>query len=61
MAPRDIQVILDKLTQLEGEVRSIRTDLERVRGAWWLARWVISLLGLAGLGSLVAWLQTQGK
>jgi len=61
MAPRDVQVILDKLSELEGEVRSIRTDLERVRGAWWLARWAISLLGLAGLGSLVAWLQSQGK
>jgi hypothetical protein len=61
MTTRDIQIILAKLDDLELEVRSLRTEVERVRGAWWLARSIISLLGLAGLGSLVTWIASQGK
>jgi hypothetical protein len=53
--------ILKRLDRSERDLTEIKVDLAESRGALRLAKTIIGLLGLTGLGSLLAWLQGQGK
>jgi hypothetical protein len=53
--------ILKRLDRIERDLTEIKVDLAESRGALRLAKTIIGLLGLTGLGSLLAWLQGQGK
>jgi len=39
----------------------MRVEMAETRGAFRLAKFIISVLGLAGISSLVAWMAGQGK
>jgi len=53
--------ILKRLDRIEKDLTEIKLDLAESRGALNLAKGIIFLLGLTGLGGLITWLQGQGK
>lgn len=53
--------ILARLDRIEKDLGTIKMELAETRGAYRLARFVIALLGVSGLGGLTAWFASQGK
>jgi len=53
--------ILKRLERIERDLADIKVELAESRGAYRLAKFVIALLGVSGLGGLLAWVQGQGK
>jgi hypothetical protein len=53
--------ILKRLDRIERDLADIKVELAESRGAFRLAKFVIALLGVSGLGGLLAWMQGQGK
>jgi hypothetical protein len=53
--------ILKRLDRIERDLLEIKVDLAESRGALKLAKGIIFLLGMTGLGGLLTWLQGQGK
>lgn len=53
--------ILDKLNEIQADVNTIKLELAETRGAYRLAKFVIALLGVSGLGGITAWFVGQGK
>jgi len=53
--------ILKRLDRIERDLTEIKVDLAESRGALRLAKTVIGLLGITGIGSRLAWLQGPGK
>jgi hypothetical protein len=51
-----VDAILDRLDRIESEVAAVRVEMAETRGAYRLAKFVIALLGISGLGGLTAWL-----
>lgn len=56
MTKNDISVILDRLDRIEKELGDIKVELAETRGAYRLAKFIIALLGISGLGGVLAWL-----
>lgn len=61
MAPSDTKQILERLERIEKELSEIKLEMAETRGAYRLAKFVIALLGVSGLGGITAWLAGQGK
>jgi hypothetical protein len=53
--------ILKRLDRIERDLADIKVELAESRGAYRLARFVLALLSLSGLGGITAWLAGQGK
>jgi hypothetical protein len=53
--------ILVRLDRIEKDLGTIKLELAETRGAYRLARFVVALLGVSGLGGLTAWFASQGK
>ena len=53
--------ILKRLERIERDLADIKVELAESRGAYRLAKFVIALLGISGLGGVLAWMQGQGK
>ena len=53
--------ILQRLDRIEKDLGTIKLELAETRGAYRLAKFVVALLGVSGLGGLTAWLMGQGK
>jgi hypothetical protein len=53
--------ILKRLDRIERDLADIKLELAESRGAYRLAKFVIALLGVSGLGGITAWLAGQGK
>lgn len=51
--------ILIRLDRIEKDLGTIKMELAETRGAFRLAKFIIALLGVSGLGGLFAWLQGQ--
>jgi hypothetical protein len=47
--------------QGDKDLGTITLELAETRGAYRLAKFVIALLGVSGLGGLTAWFAGQGK
>ena len=61
MTRSDSSEILARLTKIESDLGEIKLELAETRGAYRLAKFVIALLGISGLGGVTAWLAGQGK
>jgi len=53
--------ILARLDRIEKDLGTIKLELAETRGAYRLARFVVALLGVSGLGGLTAWFASQGN
>ena len=56
MTKSHVDQILERLERIEGELAEIKVELAETRGAYRLAKFVIALLGVSGLGGLLAWM-----
>ena len=61
MTASQSQEILKRLERIEQDLGVIKTELAETRGAFRLAKFVIALLGISGLGGVLAYLQGQPK
>jgi hypothetical protein len=61
MTKSQVDLILERLDRIEGELSSIKLEMAETRGAYRLAKFVIALLGVSGLGGILAWISNQGK
>jgi hypothetical protein len=53
--------ILARLMKIEQDLSEIKLELAETRGAYRLAKFVVALLGVSGLGGVTAWFVSQGK
>lgn len=53
--------ILARLDRIERDLATIKLELAETRGAYRLAKFVVALLGVSGLGGVTAWFASQGK
>lgn len=53
--------ILARLDRIEKDLATIKLELAETRGAYRLAKFIVALLGVSGLGGLTAWFAGQGK
>jgi hypothetical protein len=53
--------ILLRLDRIEKDLNTIKLELAETRGAYRLAKFVVALLGVSGLGGITAWFVGQGK
>ncbi|MFZ9299224.1 MAG: hypothetical protein ACO24Y_12860 [Hylemonella sp.] len=49
------------MERIERDVSEIKLEVAESRGAWRLAKFVVALLGVSGLGGITAWMMGQGK
>lgn len=61
MTTKDSTEILKRLERIERDLADIKVEMAETRGAYRLAKFVIAMLGVSGLGGLLAWLNGQGK
>ena len=61
MTRADSTEILKRLDRIDRDLNEIKLELAETRGAYRLAKMIIVLLGISGLGGLTAWLTGQGK
>lgn len=51
--------ILVRLDRIEKDLGTIKMELAETRGAFRLAKFIVALLGISGLGGVTAWLMGQ--
>jgi len=56
MTRTDVSQVLERLERIERDLAEIKVELAETRGAYRLAKFVIALLGVSGLGGLLAWI-----
>jgi hypothetical protein len=56
MTKSDVSQVLERLERIERDLADIKVELAETRGAYRLAKFVIALLGVSGLGGLLAWM-----
>lgn len=61
MPTKDSVEILKRLERIEKDLAEIKVEMAETRGAYRLAKFVIAMLGVSGLGGILAWMQSQGK
>ena len=61
MTTKDSTEILKRLERIERDLADIKVEMAETRGAYRLAKFVIAMLGLSGLGGIIAFLNGQGK
>lgn len=53
--------IIKRLDHIERELADIKVEMAETRGAYRLAKFVIAIIGISGLGGVTAWLAGLGK
>jgi len=61
MTRSETNQILERLERIERDLADIKVEMAETRGAYRLAKFVIALLGVSGLGGLLAWINGQTK
>jgi len=59
MTKSQVDSIVERLDRIEADLACVRVEMAETRGAYRLAKFVIALLGLSGLGGLTAWLSNS--
>jgi hypothetical protein len=57
----DLVDIRAALKEIKDDVATIKVEMAETRGAWRLAKFIVAILGVSGLGGITAWLAGQGK
>lgn len=61
MTKNQVDLIIERLERIEIDLAEIKLELAETRGAYRLAKFIVALLGVSGLGGIAAWLAGQGK
>lgn len=59
MTRSQVDAIVERLDRIEADLAAVRVEMAETRGAYRLAKFVIALLGISGLGGLTAWLSNS--
>jgi len=61
MTKSQSDIILDRLDRIQRDIDALKNEMAETRGAFRLAKFILAILGLSGVGGLVTWLSGQGK
>lgn len=61
MTKSQSEIILDRLDRIQRDIDALKNEMAETRGAFRLAKFVLAILGLSGVGGLVTWLSGQGQ
>jgi hypothetical protein len=61
MTKNQSDIILDRLDRIQRDIDALKNEMAETRGAFRLAKFVLAILGLSGVGGLVTWLSGQGE
>lgn len=61
MTAKDSTEIIRRLERIERDLADIKVEMAETRGAYRLAKFVIALLGISGLGGFLAFMNGQTK
>ena len=59
MTKSQSEIILDRLDRIQRDIDALKNEMAETRGAFRLAKFVLAILGLSGVGGLVTWLSGQ--
>jgi hypothetical protein len=61
MTKSQSEIILDRLDRIQRDIDALKNEMAETRGAFRLAKFVLAILGLSGVGGLLTWLSGQPK
>jgi len=61
MTKNQSDIILDRLDRIQRDIDALKNEMAETRGAFRLAKFVLAILGLSGVGGLITWMSGQGK
>ena len=61
MTKSQADMILDRLDRIQHDIDSLKNEMAETRGAFRLAKFVLAILGLSGVGGLITWMSGQGQ
>jgi len=61
MTRSETSQIIERLERIERDLAEIKVEMAETRGAYRLAKFVIALLGVSGLGGILAWINGQAR
>lgn len=61
MTPDQAKQIIARLDAQSAKIDALKTEIDQMRGGLAVLKGLGGLLGVGGIGALLAWLQSQGK
>ena len=61
MSASEVRLILERLDRQETKIDELKSEIDSMRGGLSVLRAIGGLLGVGGIGAVLAWLQSQGK
>ena len=61
MSASEVRLILERLDRQEKKIDELKSEIDSMRGGLSVLRAIGGLLGVGGIGAVLAWLQSQGK
>jgi hypothetical protein len=61
MTKNQSDIILDRLDHIQRDIDQLKNEMAETRGAFRLAKFVLAVLGLSGVGGFITWISGQGK
>jgi hypothetical protein len=61
MTKNQSDIILDRLDRIQRDIDALKNEMAETRGAFRLAKFVLAILGISGVGGLITWLSGQGR
>jgi hypothetical protein len=61
MTKTQSEIILDRLDRIQRDIDALKNEMAETRGAFRLAKFVLAILGLSGVGGLITWMSGQGQ
>lgn len=61
MTRSQTDAIIERLDAQSAKIDALKTEIDQMRGGLAVLKAIGGLLGVGGIGALLAWLQAQGK
>ena len=61
MTKNQSDIILVRLDRIQRDIDALKNEMAETRGAFRLAKFVLAILGLSGVGGLITWISGQGR
>ena len=61
MTRSNVDEIIARLDRQEAKIDDLKSEIDRMKGGLTVLKALGALLGVGGIGTLLAWMQTQGK
>jgi hypothetical protein len=56
-----VDAIIDRLDTQSAKIDRLQSEIDQMKGGLTVLKALGALLGVGGIGTLLAWMQTQGK